>query len=320
MTLFIYEHLTSGALSGEPYSASLMHEGNAMLEALTKDLIALGHSLVVMRDKRLPAISTSPHLKLIQVDSPSSYQQSWQSALAHYQKFLVIAPETGQILHNLVAELEQHEKIVLGCDAKTIKLCTDKLQCSRYLQQHNIATPDTWLATDWLENSFSVDLEWLVKPIDGAGCESTYRFDTKAARIFLTKQDSQTTQKLIVQPFIDGINLSLSLFMTDSDTSLLSVNVQYLEIEKSQLHLHQCEPNRFDLLAPSQAQNLVETIHDTMPGLWGFIGIDLIKTADKLWVIELNPRLTSSYAEAEMRAQQNPAMAIHQHMINGNTH
>jgi predicted ATP-grasp superfamily ATP-dependent carboligase len=317
MTLFIYEHLTSGALSGESYSASLMHEGNAMLEALTKDLIALGYNLVVMRDKRLPALSTNDNLSVIVVDSPNSYQQSWHTALEHYQRFLIIAPETGQVLYDLVAEVEQRKKSVLGCNSQTINLCTDKLQFARYLQQRDIVTPDTWSASDWSEKNFPAELEWLIKPIDGAGCESTFRLNTQEAREFLLKLGNQNAQQLIVQPFIDGTNLSLSLFITKSDTALISVNAQNVEIEDNQLHLHRCEPNRFDLLEASEAQNLAETIHDTMPGLWGFIGIDLIKTADKLWVIELNPRLTSSYAEAEMRQQQNPAMVMHRHLTSG---
>lgn len=312
MTLFIYEHLTSGALSGEPYSASLMHEGDAMLQAITTDLVALGHNIALMRDARLDnTIFNHSQLEQFIVHSPATYQSIWQQAINTYQQFLIIAPETDGILARLVETLEQQGKTVLGCDAATTRLCSDKLASYQHLQQHGFSSPATLLATDWLTLAHPTAL-WIIKPRDGAGCETTYLLDTSQVQARLPQLIKQNEQALLVQPYIKGQNLSLSLFIDDDSVELLSVNIQHINVSQQQLSLIHCEPMRQDQLDETEALELAQSIHATMPALWGFVGIDLIKTSDKIWVIEINPRLTSSYAETAMRQKQNPAYRLHQ--------
>jgi len=40
---------------------------------------------------------------------------------------------------------------------------------------------------------------------------------------------------------------------------------------------------------------LVDAIAQALPALWGYVGIDLIETPEQTWVLEINPRLTTSY-------------------------
>lgn len=320
MTLFIYEHLTSGALSSEPSSLSLMHEGDAMLQAISSDLLALGHHIAVMRDARLNNdVLSHPKLTQFEVDSVSGYQQVWQHAIKTYQLFLVIAPETDGVLANVVKQLEQQGKTVLGCNSASIDLFSDKLRCSIHLQQYDIASPVSYLAKDWLTQPHNADAVWVTKPRDGAGCETTYRLNTSNTHTKLSTLMTEHAQEFIVQPYIEGQHLSLSLFIDDDDIALLSVNIQHIDMTQQQLKLSHCEPQRQDQLATTHALKLAHSIHATMPGLWGFVGIDLIKTAHSLWVIDINPRLTSSYAESAMRQQHNPASRLHQNLTHTKT-
>lgn len=313
MTLFIYEHLTSGALSGEPYSASLMHEGDAMLQAITSDLVALGYNIALMRDARLDNDAfNQDQVKQFEVNSFDEYQIVWQQAVNTYQQFLIIAPETDGILASLIETLEQHDKTVLGSDAATIRLCSDKLATYQHLQQHGLSTPATQLATEWLTSDPQPDAFWIIKPRDGAGCENTYLLDTSQAQAMLAQMIKQRHQASLVQSYIKGQNLSLSLFVDEGGIELLSVNIQHIDVADQQLTLHHCEPMRLDQLDDKQALTLAQSIHATMPALWGFVGIDLIKTSDTIWIIEINPRLTSSYADTAMRQKQNPANRLHQ--------
>jgi len=312
MTLFIYEHLTSGALSHEPYSPDLMHEGDAMLLAISSDLVALGHELVVMRDARLNNdFFMQPQIELLEITDFTQYQAVWQQALSQYQSFVIIAPETNDVLAQLVQEIEQQGKTILGCDSASIRLCSDKLDCFEHLQQHALASPYTQLAEDWLIESDQHDSVWIIKPRDGAGCEHTYRFNTADLKAKLPALIKNHPQQYIVQPYIEGQNLSLSLFISDTDLELVSINVQHITINEQQLTLRNCDPHREDQLNETHALTLAQSIHATMPGLWGFVGIDLIKTQKTLWIIDINPRLTSSYAEATMRQKKNPATSLH---------
>jgi predicted ATP-grasp superfamily ATP-dependent carboligase len=42
-------------------------------------------------------------------------------------------------------------------------------------------------------------------------------------------------------------------------------------------------------------QNLVDNIAHALPELWGYVGIDLIEMLEQLLVLEINPRLTTSF-------------------------
>lgn len=313
MTIFIYEHLTSGALADEPFSPGLMREGDAMLQALCRDLITLGHEICVLRDTRLtPLEMPTGSLQVINISAKSDYAAAWRQSLQNYQQFIVIAPETGGILQDLVSALEQHQKYHLGASAEAISLCTDKLACGRLLQQQGLLTPDSYAASDWLQQKPDNSPSWIIKPVDGAGCEQTFRFDTAGTSHFLSQLSQETRQQTIVQPFISGETLSLSLFIDNNDIQLLSVNRQHLAEAGHQLQLKHCEAGCDELVSPGQARQLARQIHATIPGLRGFIGIDLVRNGEALWLIEINPRLTSSYAEPAFRQKGNPALALHQ--------
>ncbi len=312
MTLFIYEHLTSGAMIGEAISASLLREGDAMLKALCHDLLALDCHLTLMRDSRLPQLDDpTGRISVLVVDTPESYRQYWQQSLEHYERFLLIAPETDGLLEQLVNQVDEQHKQHLGCQASTIALCTDKLKCSQWLIENTILTPETQTAPDWLASIHSgKQADWIIKPRDGAGCEQTYKLPTQAAISYLNSLSTLDLEKRIVQPFIEGTALSLSLFVTGQDIHLLSVNRQHINESEHQLHLAYCEASREDLVIPELVSHLTRQIHATIPGLWGFVGIDLVQTADALWLIEINPRLTVSYAESALRQDANPAQYL----------
>jgi len=312
MTLFIYEHLTSGALLNEPFSPGLMHEGDAMLSALSQDLLALGLAVSLMRDARLPELPAHPLLSVKKVSTAEEYQQYWQQSLQKNKHILLIAPETAGVLYQLVSQLEQQPIHHLGSSPEAIRLCSDKLLTSQQLLAQKIRTPTTQTVDEWLSSEQSDDDLWIIKPRDGAGCEHTFKLNGGALKNYLrTLTDEQLAQH-IVQPFIPGDSLSLSLFIRATDSEILSVNRQYITEKDHQLGLSHCQPGFDKLISKDTAQTLVEHIRATIPGLWGFVGIDLILSDEQLWVIEINPRLTSSYAEPGFRQHRNPALALHQ--------
>ena len=55
---------------------------------------------------------------------------------------------------------------------------------------------------------------------------------------------------------------------------------------------------------------LASRVGRALPGLWGYCGVDFIETADGPVVIEVNPRLTTSYAGLHRAIGQNPAQLV----------
>ncbi|OUR72451.1 hypothetical protein A9Q78_06550 [Methylophaga sp. 41_12_T18] len=313
MKLFVYEHITSGALTGQDLPQSLAHEGDAMLTAILQDLAEIPQlELVILRDVRLQAIAKLNNdisLDYLWVSSSSSFDQQWQQALSIAEHSLLIAPETEQQLISIQQQVIDSGKRYLGCSQHATALTTDKLDCFQLLTSHGITTPTTKLATDWHLADFNYATSFIVKPVDGAGCIDTMHFQTpQQVSRYLEQQPEPKLSKLIVQPFIVGEAASLSLFI-DETVSVLALNGQQISQQGSQLICTSSNTNNTLLakLPLNQAQELVDRIFDIIPGLWGFVGIDLILSASGPVVIEINPRLTTSYLNLKSTLTNNPA-------------
>jgi predicted ATP-grasp superfamily ATP-dependent carboligase len=131
--------------------------------------------------------------------------------------------------------------------------------------------------------------EWLVKPFDGAGCTDSY--------ILTDRQDFEQMRSrqghYVIQPHIQGKKTSLSCLFKRGSGWLVCANLQQFDIINQQYHLSKIIVNLDSDL--SGYQGLVDTIAHALPELWGYAGIDLIETPDGILVLEINPRLTTSF-------------------------
>jgi len=313
MKLFVYEHITSGALTGQDLPQSLAHEGDAMLTAILQDFAEIPQlELIILRDVRLQAIAKLNNdisLDYLWVSNPASFAQQWQQALSIAEHNLIIAPETEQQLSSIQQQVIDSGKHYLGCSQQATTLTSDKFNCFQLLAAHRITTPTTTLATDWHTINVDEAIGFIIKPIDGAGCIDTMFFQTpQQVSSYLEQQTKSKLSKLIVQPFIVGEAASLSLFI-DETVSVLALNSQQISQQGSQLICSgsNIDNTLLDTLPLNEAKKLANRIFDAIPGLWGFVGIDLILSASGPVVIEINPRLTTSYLNLKSALTSNPA-------------
>ncbi len=255
-----------------------------MLDALLRDLP--GVSLGVLVDYRLPlaeAFLSAAKVRVFTVDRSNLLETAFRQALAWADAVWPIAPETGGLLASLSRQVVLSGKKLLGSDVDAVALTADKYRTLEHLRRAGI---DTVPCCHGLEFDFQFPPPWIVKPVDGVGCEGTFR----------TCRQPDRHDKLLVQPFIDGESLSLSALFDCGKTVLLSVNRQLVEVLENRLVLSGCEVNALSD-DDGSLQNLCRRIAAAIPGLWGYAGVDLIRSEDgRLWVLEINPRLTLSYA------------------------
>jgi predicted ATP-grasp superfamily ATP-dependent carboligase len=313
MKLFVYEHITSGALSEQRLPDSLAHEGNAMLISVLHHCADLDDLyLSTMRDKRLPALAlfddeSQHHCHLI--NTPAQYAQSWQDCLDKADTVLIIAPETDNILADLQQQALTANKHILGCQPDAIRLTSHKDKCNQHLIKHNITAIETTRASDWPTQPFTSSSGYILKPIDGAGCINTYRFnDSRSLQQHLSTQTLATLTHAIIQPYLQGTAISLSLLASHDDLEVLAINRQHITQSQQQLTLTACTINALDAIpfTLEQAHQLAQQIHTAIPGLWGHIGIDLILRDDLAFVVDINPRITSSYLALSDSLNINP--------------
>ena len=304
MKLFIYEHITSGALiDNMPVNNGLMNEGNQMLSAVVGECFTLDAiQPVILRDSRLPPLdcgAADADIDVHTVETRENYLFLWQQCLTTSDAVLLIAPETNNSLYQLHQQAMVFNSTILGCTPDAIMLTSNKLSCDNYLKRHAIAVAPSVVAHKWQSTSFDVLYGYIVKPIDGAGCIDTLLFANKVQLAqYLSEQEENSLRHTLVQAYIKGAALSLSLLISKTDVLVLAINRQHIQRNGNILTFHGCLVNDLDSydLTLSQATRWAQQIKQVIPGLWGFVGIDVVLRDDGgLVVVDINPRITSAY-------------------------
>lgn len=316
MKVFVYEHITSGALINESLPPSLAHEGNDMLSAIVDDMAQLFDiELIVLRDSRLEPllnIINNPVHKCLTISNDSIFEQYYADSLRHADAVIIIAPESNGLLEYLQQSVINNGKLLLGCQPDATRICADKTLCHEHLILNTISTPHTVAASQWLVNHFNSQSGFIVKPRDGAGCIDTLFFPDQFTLEAWLSSTSIPLVQMIIQPYIEGHALSLTVLIDHNHSRVLAVNQQHIKTNNQQLSFHGCCVNgitdaQFSFL---QASEITENIQRAIPGLWGFVGIDLIVSNNGAHVVDINPRLTTAYVGLHQSLNLNPAQLL----------
>jgi tyramine---L-glutamate ligase len=313
MKIVVHESITAGGLGESSIPPTLLAEGRMMLEALLADLLDLQeHQLAVQVDRRhLPRLRTRPGLHV--VDSRNSSSQCLRQMVDEADAAFLIAPETGGRLEAMTAMVEGCGKLVIGSSAAGVKAAGNKMQTCRLLKAHGIPTPRTLRlrpADDPASVGRRLGYPVVVKPIDGVGCHSVVVAgrQSELERMIAAVRQKTPNATLLAQAYIDGVAVSVSL-LTDGSRSLpLTLNLQEIR-GRSRLRYHGgLIPFEHPLraLAFRRAGEVIQAI----PGLKGYVGVDLVLTDHDAVVIEVNPRLTTSYVGVRKVLRQNLAALI----------
>lgn len=305
LRIFVCEFVTGGGFARASLPASLVREGDMMLGALVKDLADLpGLDLVTTRDRRLP--DPVRPVSVVPIAAGGDPWPVWQAQIAATDATWPIAPETGGVLERLSALVLDCGRMLLGSSPSAVRLAASKLDTAARLAEHGIAAPPTVaLAMSLTHGLPPAERGWVVKPDDGAGAEDTYVLQdtTQVAGWSRTRQD---IGRFVVQPFVEGESASLSLLCANGRAALLSCNRQDVRLDANRLRYHGGivggSEHRRALFAPTAAG-----VAAGLPDLWGHVGIDLVETKEGPVVIDINPRLTTSYVGLRRALGINPA-------------
>lgn len=302
MRIFVYEHITGGGLLDQALPASLAQEGDMMLHALLRDLGDIpGMEIIATRDPRLPALDFP-----INVYTPHSAAETEQ-VLGHCMDIAEavwpIAPESGGALERIHRSVLKHGRILLGSHPDAVRLTASKRATSCHLTQAGIVVVPTYSADAALQDTGG---SWVVKPDDGAGCSDIRLFrNLSAARQWLQGYPGN----YVLQPFVPGSALSLCVLCREGTANLLSCNNQRVVVRDGQFHFLGSVVNALTDGDGAFAE-LARRVAAAIPGLWGYVGIDLVQSGSQRIVMEINPRLTTSYAGLRQALGCNPAELV----------
>jgi len=301
MKIFAYEFITGGGLVREPLPASLAREGDLMAQALARDLRDVpGVEVWMSRDPRLAPLGGVRTLRPASGEEPlAAYRRMIQACDSAWP----VAPETGGMLEALSRATLESGKALLGSRPEAVAVAASKRATAHALAARGIAAAPAFPDGEALPD---IPGPWVVKPDDGAGCTDTFLWPGRArAREWLAARGPG----FIAQPWIEGEALSLSALFADGKARLLTVNRQHLSLRNGRVALEALTVNvmadadgRFARLAGEVAQAL--------PVLWGYAGIDLLDTPSGPVVVEVNPRLTTSWCALREALGCNPAALV----------
>lgn len=314
MRIFLSEYLTGGATGQEDGLAALKTEGAAMLRALATDAAAVpGWKIVTTWDDSLPPFGVED-VEVRLVRSPAEERRLFERLAMECDRTLVIAPESDGLLEARCRLVSDCGGCFVGATAAAIALCGDKLALSRHLQQHGVPTiPAKPCRFDELARDLTASgppPAFVVKPRHGAGSVDTFRVMNRddfaaAATAFATADDEP-----IVQPFVPGVPLSITAIVTAERVELFPVCRQRIT---GTTPLHYAGGSVPTAVGDRDAIfDLARRTLEAVPGLSGYVGIDLIASEDLAGpvVVEINPRLTSSYHGYRRLAETNLAERI----------
>lgn len=298
MRLLVYEYLTAVGLGREaddPHH-SMFREGRAMRDAVAADFRLMPGAEVVTLDG---------------TDADGEKDRFLEHA-RECDWYLVIAPEIGDELGQRAEWVRDAGVKLLGCEADAFRLASNKLELDQHWRARGIPTPPALPLHDWLR---SPRFPAVVKPVHGAGSTAIFLLRSSEdiePTLHAAAREGEGEASLLVQSHVPGRAASVAFLWGPNGNVPLLPAWQHLSGD-GRFHYRGGEIPIPASLA-SRAVALASQAVDCVPGLRGFVGVDLVlgdaEDGSGDFAIEVNPRLTTSYVGLRELADINLAEAM----------
>ena len=306
MRILVFEFMVGGGVADQhPLNSELQtfyQQGHSMLKAVCEDLLQLGHEVVVTVDGRVE--ESLPHDAIrINVEHEIDLDLTLWTAAVRSDAILLIAPETDGCLEHFADLLSSFYTRFISPSIGYIRLTSDKWKCHQWYSQRNVPCPESILLTANSDlRSLPVNFfPCVAKPVDGAGSEGVRLIDSM-------RELENLSRPMLLQRYVPGVPASVSVIVESLDLAhYLEPGRQVFDAEPFGVHLRTDFPLDPDLR--QRALNLAKSVIDACPNFIGYVGIDMVladNPGDDV-MIEINPRLTTSYCFLREWSKENLA-------------
>ncbi len=348
MRILIYEYLTGGGLWSEsvddPGHHPLLAEGACMVHALSEDLAGVpGVEIVQFQDARL-VDRWKPLGEVIQIHDRTGELKQLASCSSRVDGTILIAPEMdGRLLERCEVVQQQGGKLFSPA-SDFVKLATDKQATAQHLSAAGIATPHAMpvggkaaelaVATESARGSSTLHNDaslspsprslgcggWttllpvafpypaVLKPNDGVGSLDTFLIQN----VNDWPQSAATDRVWRLEQYCHGTPVSVAALCGPRGIALLPPCRQHISADGRFQYLGGEYPVERPLVR--RACQLARRVLAALPDTVGYVGIDMILdetlTPRSDVVVDVNPRLTTSYIGLRRAASSNLADAL----------
>lgn len=314
MRIFVYEYLSSGA-AGADAAVSLLTEGWAMLSAVLEDFSRCPQVEVstLLDPRLLPRLSEQVPGIIPHLTETGAEEQIFRKLAGAAEWSLVIAPEFGDLLTQRCRWVEEAGGRLLGPSPVAVRLTADKLTLGCHWHARGIPTPAI-LDPPSGASLASYPFPLVSKPRDGAGAQATFliRDEEQLGNARRHAQTEGWMGEMILQRYQPGLPASVTFIIGRDEWRALPAVEQHLSNDGRFHYLG----GRLPLLPAldRRARQLAERAARCVDGLHGWFGVDLIlgdaEDGSGDAVIEINPRLTTSYVGLRRLARFNLAASL----------
>jgi tyramine---L-glutamate ligase len=289
-----------------------------MLNGLASDFKNAEHNVTVMLDYRVEKFN--PRLNVEnRIIVHSKPNQMLIDALKGVEATYVVAPESNCILQTIVKSIEDTGLLSLNCQSEAIARAANKATLLEHVKSLGLNVAETLFFNkiDLAEIKQNVNdklgFPAVVKPANGAGCgclSIVRNAQQLPAAIKKIEQEFPTTP-ILVQKLVEGISASVSIISTGIEAVPVSLNRQNVTLASPySISCYNGGEVPLDNSLKEEAFAVAKRVVESFKGLKGYIGVDIVITEDKVVVIEVNPRLTTSYVGLRNVLNFNLAQAI----------
>jgi predicted ATP-grasp superfamily ATP-dependent carboligase len=312
MHVLLYEFVTGGgwlfvAPNARPHG-SLLDEGLAMISAVAEDFAAINDSQVtILWDARLPLPALFEQMAachVVLIHSTGEHDEQLAKFASISDRALLIAPEFDQYLLRSCRLALSRQARLISPGPEFIELTSDKHLTAERLRASGVAAP--WGVTLEPGDSLPAEIAFpaVLKPRDGAGSLNVRVFAQRPNEIF------HATAPMRLEAVVPGQAVSVAALCGPAGHVLLPPCSQKLSADGRFTYLGGETP-----LAPEladRALTLAKATLAALPPVVGYVGIDMVlgESDGGDTVIEVNPRLTTSYVGLRKLVRENLAAAM----------
>ena len=321
-SILVFEYYTASGLD----ELCISSEAESLILALVEDLKEEDVYLLLNEKYQYIAKDLDNTINIILLNDDFDFEDFLLKDASKFNRTIFIASEEDDALYGITRFLEESNIKIYNSNAHACEVCSDKFEMFHTLKSQ-ITQPFTFKITldsdiywkkpilfnlkannmkesdfeygysDELFDSLNIEKKYIAKPVNGVDCENI--------KIIKSKEDVDDLEnifdegsEILIQEYIEGEVLSVSLISDGDNTIALSLNKQFVNItDDFQQYLggqlpygHPAKDMIFD-----KAVKAVKSIE----GIKGFVGVDLILVENdgdyEVYIIEINSRFTTPY-------------------------
>lgn len=306
-SILIFEYFTA---SGEK-DKCIISEAEALIFALLDDLADIPKNLVINKSYE-NALDDFENVNPIFIEGDVV---DWlEENASRFSKAIFISAENNNNLYNITKILEENNVKTYNSTAEACFKSSDKSES--YEALYNIVPqPRTFrikidpkgywkraidnLYEKWQAEDPLTKLKIIIKPLMGVDCEDIVVIEDIGDLTFDLDKIFPPGSRVIVQEYIEGTDVSVSL-LSDGKTAVpISLNEQFVEL-KNDKGTYMGGKLPFENKYKDEAFEIAKKAVEAIDGLKGFVGADLIINADEkdvysVYLLEINSRFTTPY-------------------------